>query len=121
VRSLAGTRLNRVSRWLARRGLPAIITVRIVPVAPFIVTNMVAGAVNLPYHSFLLGSAIGMVPGTLAIIVFADRLLAAVLAPDPESLGVLAGVTVVIVAATLVLRRLLRKRVRRRRAGRQRG
>jgi len=117
VRGLAGNRINRFSRWLNRRGLPAIITVRIIPVAPFIVTNLIAGAVKLPYRTYLLGSAIGMVPGLLAITVFADRLLDALLAPDLESLGVLAGVTAVIVAGALLVRRLLRARGKRRGAG----
>jgi hypothetical protein len=58
-----------------------------------------------------------MVPGLLAITVFADRLLAALLAPDLESLGVLAGVTAALVTAVLVLHRLLRAREKRRGPG----
>jgi uncharacterized membrane protein YdjX (TVP38/TMEM64 family) len=115
VRALAGTRLNRVSRWLARRGIPAVAAVRIVPVAPFIVINLVAGAVHIRFRDFLIGSALGMVPGTLAITVFADSLLAAVLRPDWANLAVLGAVTATIVAFALLLRRWLRGRFRRRR------
>lgn len=110
VRNLAGTRLNRISRWLASRGIPAIAAVRIVPVAPFTVINVVAGAVRIPFRHFFVGSALGLIPGTLAIAVFADSLLAVLLRPDWANLGVLAGVSAVIVAAALVLRHWLGKR-----------
>jgi phosphatidylserine/phosphatidylglycerophosphate/cardiolipin synthase-like enzyme/uncharacterized membrane protein YdjX (TVP38/TMEM64 family) len=114
VRSLAGTRLNRVRRWLARRGIPAIAAVRLFPVAPFTVINVVAGAVRIPFRDFFVGSALGMIPGTLAITVFADRVLAVLLAPDWANLAVLGGVSAAIVAAALILRRWLRGRLPRR-------
>ncbi|MEF8793281.1 VTT domain-containing protein [Thiohalorhabdus sp.] len=111
VRNLAGTRLNRVSQWLARRGLPAIAVVRIVPVAPFTIINLVAGAVRLPFRVFFTGSALGLIPGTLAIAVFADSLLAVVLRPDWENLAILGGVSAAMVTGALLLRRWLRVRL----------
>jgi phosphatidylserine/phosphatidylglycerophosphate/cardiolipin synthase-like enzyme/uncharacterized membrane protein YdjX (TVP38/TMEM64 family) len=116
VRALAGSRLNRISRWLARRGVPAIAAVRVFPVAPFTVINVVAGAVRIPFRDFFFGSALGMIPGTLAITVLADSVLEVLLAPDWASLVTLAAVAGTIVAGALVLRRWLRGRLRRKAA-----
>ena len=75
VERLAGSRLERLSRRLARRGILTIITVRIVPVAPFAVLNLFAGASHLRLRDFLIGTLIGMLPGVVAMAIFAEGLL----------------------------------------------
>jgi uncharacterized membrane protein YdjX (TVP38/TMEM64 family) len=75
VERLAGSRLERLSRRLAQRGILAIITVRIVPVAPFAVLNLFAGASHLRLRDFLIGTLIGMLPGVVAMAIFAEGLL----------------------------------------------
>jgi uncharacterized membrane protein YdjX (TVP38/TMEM64 family) len=47
---------------------------RLVPVAPFFVEGVVAGAVRLKLWHLLAGTAIGMLPGTLAATVFGDQI-----------------------------------------------
>ncbi len=74
VRHLIGERLNRISKQFCRRGLLAIIAVRVVPVAPFILINLVAGAIRIRVSHFVVGTAIAMMPGTLATTVFGDQL-----------------------------------------------
>ena len=75
VRSIGGPRVNRVSRKLAKRGLVAVIAVRMVPVAPFGVVNMIAGASHIQLHTLLLGTLIGMAPGTLVIALFVETII----------------------------------------------
>lgn len=74
VRYLIGERLNRISKQFCQRGLLAIIVVRVVSVAPFILINLVAGAIRIRFSHFVIGTAIAMMPGTLAITVFGDQL-----------------------------------------------
>ena len=76
VRKIGGQRVNRVSRKLAERGLIAVIAVRMVPVAPFGLVNMIAGASHIQLHSLLLGTLIGMAPGTLVIALFVEQIIA---------------------------------------------
>jgi uncharacterized membrane protein YdjX (TVP38/TMEM64 family) len=47
---------------------------RLVPLAPFAVEGMVAGAVHLKLWHLLVGTAIGMLPGTLAATLFGDQI-----------------------------------------------
>jgi phospholipase D1/2 len=71
VERLAGGRLERISQRLARRGILTIVTVRIVPVAPFAVINLFAGASHVRLRDFLIGTTLGMLPGVLALAIFA--------------------------------------------------
>ena len=83
VSKMAGSKLNRLSKRLANHGVMAIITVRIIPVAPFTVINLVAGASHIKLKDFIWGTLLGMLPGILAITVFANSLLRVVQQPEP--------------------------------------
>jgi uncharacterized membrane protein YdjX (TVP38/TMEM64 family) len=106
---LAGQRVNLLSQRLASRGLIAVILVRLVPVAPFAVVNMVAGASDIRLRDLLLGTAIGMTPGALGMMLFVDQITAALREPTPLTF-VLAALTLVLIAAgAWGLQRWLRK------------
>jgi uncharacterized membrane protein YdjX (TVP38/TMEM64 family) len=98
VRRLAGRRLNAVSRRLARRGLLTVLVVRIVPVAPFTVINLVAGASHISLRDFTWGTILGMVPGLAAIALLVERAAASL--RDPHWSNIL---TLVLVAAGILL------------------
>lgn len=105
---LTGSRLARLSKRLSERGVPAVIVLRLVPVAPFTVINLVSGASHLKTGQFLVGSALGLAPGILALTLFSDSLYKAVTNPGIASLGVLAAVVALLIGGTLGLRRMLR-------------
>ncbi len=91
VRRVGGRRLNSLSRILGRRGVMSVALVRIVPVAPFTVVNIVAGASHVRLRDCLLGTLLGMAPGTLALTVFADSATLAIRRPGWATiLGVVA-------------------------------
>jgi phosphatidylserine/phosphatidylglycerophosphate/cardiolipin synthase-like enzyme/uncharacterized membrane protein YdjX (TVP38/TMEM64 family) len=113
VRRVAGKRLNRLSRLLARRGILAVVTVRVLPVAPFTFVNLVAGASQLRARDFLVGTALGMLPGIAAVVAFSDRLAALVFSPTAANLAWLALAVVVIAAAAFALHRWLERRAAR--------
>lgn len=100
VRRLAGEKLNRLSRKLARRGWLAIALVRVVPVAPFTIVNLVAGSSHITARSFLIGTVLGMGPGILAIMVFESGLERAL--RDPNWISFLLAAAA-LAAALLVL------------------
>lgn len=63
----AGDRVNRYSRQLGKRGILAVIVIRLLPIAPFAIVNMVAGTTHVRWRDFLLGTVIGMIPGVILI------------------------------------------------------
>jgi phospholipase D1/2 len=110
VRSLLGGRLARLGRLFRRNALVAVATVRVVPVAPYTVINVVAGAFRIPFGDFVIGTVIGMVPGVFAITVLGKGLWDLVRSPEPKSFAVLAAVVGAIVLAAIWVRRLLERR-----------
>jgi len=99
VRRLAGSRLNRITRRLARRGMLTVAVLRLLPIAPYSIVNAVAGASRVRLRDFLLGTAIGMTPGIGLIVTFVDRIGAAVTNPGPVTFATLAAVAAIIGAA----------------------
>jgi uncharacterized membrane protein YdjX (TVP38/TMEM64 family) len=110
VGQLAGRRLFRLSRFLRRRGLVAVVTVRVVPVAPFTFVNLAAGAFRIRLPDFALGTVIGMAPGLFAITFFGERLSHAVRHPGMDSFLGLAVLAALIVATAEWVRRRLKDR-----------
>ena len=87
-----------------------IVTLRIVPVAPFTVVNVIAGAANISWRDFALGTLIGLLPGVTAIAFLAERLVAAVRDPGVGSTTVLLLAASAVAAGLYHLRRWLRRR-----------
>jgi len=97
VERMAGGGLERVSKRLARHGVLTVVTVRVVPVAPFAVINLFAGASHLGLRDFMIGTAIGMTPAILTMSIFAEGLLSLISKAD------LRAVALVLVGALAAL------------------
>jgi uncharacterized membrane protein YdjX (TVP38/TMEM64 family) len=61
---ISGSRLGQLSRQLAKRGTIAVAVLRLIPIAPFAVFNLVAGASRLGFRQFMVGSLLGAGPGS---------------------------------------------------------
>ena len=59
-------RLARVDALLADHSLSAVLILRLVPLVPFIAINYASGLSGVRFRPYVLGSALGMVPGSLA-------------------------------------------------------
>jgi phosphatidylserine/phosphatidylglycerophosphate/cardiolipin synthase-like enzyme/uncharacterized membrane protein YdjX (TVP38/TMEM64 family) len=113
VRRLAGTRINNMSRRLARRGLIAMIILRLLPVAPFTIVNVIAGASQISLRDYMLGTLLGMGPGIIVTVVFAHHLASAMRNPSPQSFVLVAAVAVVFVLVSMLVHRIFLARDKR--------
>lgn len=109
VRKVAGSKIHTISRQLGRHGLASVLVVRIVPVAPYSVINLIAGASHINVGVFLLGTFLGMVPGIIGMTLFGGQLMNALRDPGPGTLAILALVVMVIIGLGAVIRRRLRR------------
>jgi uncharacterized membrane protein YdjX (TVP38/TMEM64 family) len=105
VRRLAGKQVSRLSQRLARHGLTTILILRILPVAPFTVINVIAGASKVRFRDFILATFLGLLPGLLAMTFFGSRLESAIREPKVENFIILGALVVALVGITLWLRR----------------
>ena len=78
VRRIAGPKLDRMIEVLKKHGLVAMTLLRLVPLAPFAVESIVAGAIRMKLWHVVVGTAIGLLPGTLTTTVFGDAIETAV-------------------------------------------
>ena len=97
VRKLVGQRLNHLSRQMAKQGVLTVVIIRNIPLAPFTIVNMIAGASHIKLKDYLVGTALGMLPGILVITIFADRLLHSIQNP-----GWINALIVAVLAAAMI-------------------
>lgn len=108
VRRIAGERLHRVCQAVKRGGILTMISVRVVPIAPFIVTSMACGAFRVRYRDFAVGTLIGMLPGTLVATVFGDTLQRYLESPEDINGWLLLPVLGIFAVAMYALSRYLK-------------
>ena len=102
IRRLSGPLINRISERLSRRGTFTVALLRMVPVAPFSLINLAAGAIRIRLGDFLAGTILGMAPGMAALTVFGDRIEALLRDPSPGRIALLLlalGLAIVLTAA----------------------
>lgn len=107
LRRLAGPNFHRISTVLRQRGVMAVTAVRLVPLAPYAIPGMVAGAARVrPWH-YMVGTFLGLLPGSLATTVFGGAMEAALEDPHRVNYWIVGSVTVVFVVGTWWVRRWL--------------
>jgi phospholipase D1/2 len=109
IENVAGPRVHRVRRSIVRHSVLAVASIRLVPIAPFTVVNLVAGASRIPFVDYLLGTILGMAPGLLVMSALGYQIWSIVAEPTPTNvvlflLAVLTWLAVSIGAQALVLR-----------------
>ncbi len=91
VRARMGKRTEVADRWVHDQGLLGVIALRLIPAVPFNALNYAFGLSSVARRSYLVGTAVGIVPGTIAFVVLGSSLT------DPRSPGFIGSLAVVIV------------------------
>ncbi len=68
IERFTGARVKAVDDLLRRRGLLSVIGVRLIPLIPFTVINYAAGLTAVRVRDYALGTAIGIIPGSIAYV-----------------------------------------------------
>lgn len=107
VRKITGTKWKRMQQKIGRSGILAVATLRLLPVAPFTVVNIVSGAFRVPLADYVLGSLLGLAPGILITNLFAHQFEKAIRDPGVGLFVVLAALLGATIAGTAWLKRRL--------------
>lgn len=95
---LGGRAVRRISHGIARRGAFAVAMARAVPVAPFSVVNLAAGASRIRFGDYLAGTAVGLAPGTLAFSLIGHQLERALVDPTATDVALLVALAAAAIA-----------------------
>jgi phospholipase D1/2 len=107
---LAGDALEPAGKLLRSHGVLAVFGSNMLPTPPFVIQNMIAGAVRIALWKFMLGTFLALLPAMLAWTVFGDQINAAMEDSSKVSWWLIGGALVLLVGFTLVARRYLAKR-----------
>jgi uncharacterized membrane protein YdjX (TVP38/TMEM64 family)/phosphatidylserine/phosphatidylglycerophosphate/cardiolipin synthase-like enzyme len=110
LRQFFGPRTNVLTRSFARRGIPAVTLVRIVPVAPFSLVNLAAGAFRIPLPDYLIGTAIGLAPGLGLMSLLGDNLIGMIREPTLSGIATVIAVLAVAIGLSIGVQRVISKR-----------
>jgi phosphatidylserine/phosphatidylglycerophosphate/cardiolipin synthase-like enzyme/membrane protein DedA with SNARE-associated domain len=113
VRRLAGPRLDRMVDVLKRHGLLAMTLLRLVPIAPFAVESIVAGAIRMRLWHVVVGTGIGLLPGTLTTTLFGDAIESAVTGSGNVNWWLVGGALAILAAGAWAVKRWFTRMERR--------
>jgi phospholipase D1/2 len=113
LENVLGPRLNRIRRAITRHGVLAIATVRMVPVAPFTVVNLAAGASRIPFIDYMLGTILGMLPGLVLMSALGYQIFNVLTAPTPLNVTLFVVAVVAWIGASLGIQALVTRSRRR--------
>jgi uncharacterized membrane protein YdjX (TVP38/TMEM64 family) len=92
----AGPRIDRLLKQAAGHGFLAVLTMRLLPVAPFTLVNVFVGTTAIRFRDFMLASVIGRIPGMI-VLTFAGLQLEQVLRNPGIGSFIALGVVLVLV------------------------
>lgn len=92
-----------------RHGFLTILRLQLLPLIAFGPVNFAAGLAAVPFGAFMAGTAIGIIPGTLAIVYVGDRVAAGLRGEEGNPFLVAAAVGVALIAFSFVVPRVLRR------------
>ncbi|AWP23324.1 hypothetical protein C4901_08225 [Acidiferrobacter sp. SPIII_3] len=104
---LAPRAFRELHHRLRRPGLGTMILVSTVPIAPFTVVTVGAGALKVRYRDLVIGTTVGVTPGILLLTLFTGSLASTLDHPATKHILLLAVIAVALAALALGLRRWL--------------
>lgn len=69
-----GEMVRRAEKYIQKNSFNSMVLINLLPIAPFTMTNMLAGAFRLDFPRYMLGSAVGIIPGLILVIAFGGQL-----------------------------------------------
>jgi len=74
VQAKFGHRLSALQEGFEQNGFMYMLTLRLIPIFPFFVINLLAGLTRIPLRTYVLATSIGIIPGTF-VYAYAGRQL----------------------------------------------
>lgn len=109
VNRIAGNRSAYLGRNLSRHGFFMIALLRLLPIAPYTLINIVAGAFCMRLVDYTTGTVVGLLPGIVIMTLIEYRLERAVYKPDVWNLLVLGAGAYLLLLTTIWIKQRVTK------------
>jgi phospholipase D1/2 len=111
LKELKSERLRKVQRILRKGGVFAVLSVKMVPTAPYPVVNTAAGAIRIRFRDFFIGTFLAHLPGTVTLALFGEQLENVVRMPTAQNMLMLAVIAAAGASVIFLLRRYVTRRM----------
>lgn len=106
---LRGPRVRKLRELLREHAVRASAAARALPLGNFTLLNWLIGGLKVPFRWFIVGNALGSLPGLLVLSLFADRLASVLDDPQPEQIALLVGAGIAALLLIYVAQRFARR------------
>lgn len=107
VHRLMGHRLKALSGKVGQQGIVAVLTLRITPIAPFTLINVLAGATHIKPWDFVIGTALGLLPSVIALTAVGESIWQLFSDPTLTRVAILVGVLLGWLGLSILLQRVV--------------
>ena len=97
VQQLSGTRIHHLSQQVSRHSWLTMATLRFLPVAPFTVISVIAGASHIRYRKYIAGTLLGISPSLAILTLVGNQVERTIVSPGSQNL------IIVIIGSTILL------------------
>lgn len=91
LRKIGGPKVAAVDEKLKNSGVVGVAAIRLLPIAPFSLVNLIAGISSINIFTFLAGTFLGMFPPMIAKGLVGDSLAQIFTDPSPQTIAYLVG------------------------------
>jgi uncharacterized membrane protein YdjX (TVP38/TMEM64 family) len=81
-----GDRLTNIRNKITKQGVLAVVAIRLVPIAPFTLVNLVAGASGIRLSHYIIGTVLGLVPGLVLMSLLGSQIMRIISSPSPTEI-----------------------------------
>jgi len=107
---MLGERWRHGIEGVRKRGLLAVVTFRLLPIAPFTLVNLAAGASGIRFVDFLVGTLIGMLPGLVLLSVMGDRIIRILAEPSAGDIAIVVLCVAILIGLAIAAQAFLGRR-----------
>lgn len=114
IKKYIGPKAEKIRDKLNHTGIIGMSTVRMLPIAPFGLVNMMLGMASVTFMPYIIGAFLGLLPGTLIMVFLGDSLSNVIRNPSQENIAYvamgLAAWVAIIISSHILEKKLNRKK-----------
>ncbi|MBU1087917.1 MAG: TVP38/TMEM64 family protein [Candidatus Omnitrophica bacterium] len=82
VEKMVNTKAEEIKKYIEKNSLASVILIRMIPNVAWDIQNLILGLTKIKYWKYILGTIIGILPGSIILVYFGDSLVSVLLNPQ---------------------------------------
>ncbi|MBU1044422.1 MAG: TVP38/TMEM64 family protein [Candidatus Omnitrophica bacterium] len=82
VEKMVNAKAEEIKKYVEKNSLVSVILIRMIPNVAWDIQNLILGLTKIKYWKYILGTIIGMLPGSIVLVYFGDSFVSVLLNPQ---------------------------------------